>query len=109
PGDIFVCTDIDFSGYCQHIRSTTYKCHNFAPEFRKKVSSIRPEKNQACFLYENDDCFGKSDWIRNPGSGNLRGRRFDNMATSWRCGDDDCQGAQNEGGCHENADGSPKS
>jgi hypothetical protein len=51
---------------------------------------------------------GRADWLRWPGSANMRGRRFDKMVASWRCSDDDCAGAQDVGGCHENADGSPK-
>ena len=59
-------------------------------------------------FFDGDDCQGKADWIRHPGTKNMRGRRFDNKVRSWRCSSDDCTGPQSEGGCHENKDGTPK-
>jgi hypothetical protein len=73
----------------------------------KALTSIRPDKKQMCVFYSDVNCNGDTDWIRWPGSANMRGRRFDNKAASWNCQDDDCnEGAP--GGCTKNADGSLK-
>ncbi|KAF1916799.1 hypothetical protein BDU57DRAFT_418557, partial [Ampelomyces quisqualis] len=108
PGDLYVCTDINFSGTCSYFHALTYNCYNFDAPFRRQISSIRPDKNQVCIFYENEDCGGSDDWVRWPGSANMRGRRFDNRAASWRCSDDNCDGVQKKGGCTKNEDGSLK-
>lgn len=51
---------------------------------------------------------GKAEWLRWPGSGNLRGRGWDNRIVSWRCSEDKCDGVQQPGGCTKNKDGSLK-
>jgi hypothetical protein len=108
PGDIFVCTDSDFKGVCEYMHSVTYVCNNFGDKYAGLLSSIRPDKGQLCLFYDKKDCFGDADWIRWPGSSNMRGRRFDDRAQSWKCSDDNCDGTQGPGGCHENPDGTPK-
>ncbi|KAH7398928.1 hypothetical protein DE146DRAFT_782733 [Phaeosphaeria sp. MPI-PUGE-AT-0046c] len=109
PGDLYVCTDSQFGGECEYFHALTYNCYNLAPKFRHALTSIRPDKNQMCQFYAEDNCVGDSDWMRWPGSGNMRGRRFDNRVASWTCSDDNCDGVQGPGGCTKNADGSLKS
>lgn len=108
PGDLYVCTDTQFGGDCEYFHALTYNCYNLADKFKHKLTSIRPDKNQMCQFYDSDNCVGDSDWIRWPGSGNMRGRRFDNRAASWTCSDDSCDGVQGPGGCTKNADGTLK-
>jgi hypothetical protein len=107
PGDLYVCTDANWGGSCQYIHALTHNCYNFVDPLLKSLTSIRPDKNQMCVFYSGVDCVGDTDWIRWPGSGNMRGRRFDNKVASWNCQDDDCnEGAP--GGCTKNADGTLK-
>ncbi|KAH7392749.1 hypothetical protein BKA66DRAFT_21375 [Pyrenochaeta sp. MPI-SDFR-AT-0127] len=108
PGDIFVCTDTAFRGTCEYFHNVTYQCHNLPANLQKQLSSIRPDKGQLCIFYDDQDCFGAAHWMRWPGSGNMRGRRFDNKVVSWRCTEDGCDGVQGPGGCSENPDGSPR-
>jgi hypothetical protein len=108
PGDIFVCTDADFTGTCEYFHNLTYECYNLDDRFRRQLTSIRPDKNQLCLFFDEDNCAGNADWIRWPGSGNMRGRRFDNRAASWKCSDDDCDGVQGPGGCTKTPDGKLK-
>lgn len=53
--------------------------------YRKQVSSVSMEEGQTCLVFDMPDCYGSDDWLRSPGSQNLRGRRFDNRIVSWRC------------------------
>jgi hypothetical protein len=108
PGDLYVCTDTQFTGDCSYFHAVTYQCYNLLPQYRKKLSSIRPDKNQLCIFFAEDNCNGAVDWMRWPGSGNMRGRRFDNEAASWQCTEDKCDGVHGPGGCSENPDGTPK-
>ncbi|KAF2036281.1 hypothetical protein EK21DRAFT_106384 [Setomelanomma holmii] len=89
PGAITVCTSANFDtlsgGLCQDIKQTLGQCHNFGSVLRKKLTSIRPDQGQICYSYDEDEWFGGADWLVWPGSGNMRGRRFDKMAASWMC------------------------
>jgi hypothetical protein len=108
PGDVYFCTDANFGGNCQYLHDLTYQCHNLPAELNKQVTSLRPDKGQLCMFYEGTECGGRADWIRWPGTTNMRGRRFDNSVSSWQCSEDKCDGVQAPGGCTKNADGSLK-
>ncbi|KAF2830095.1 hypothetical protein CC86DRAFT_436180 [Ophiobolus disseminans] len=112
PGDVWMCNNINFDhehGKCVYFREVTNKCFNLPSDMAGQISSIRPDKGQLCRFFENTDCGGKADWIRWPGTKNMRGRRFDNRVRSWNCASDDCNGGDlKPGGCHEHGDGTPK-
>ncbi|KAE8868072.1 hypothetical protein PTNB29_01983 [Pyrenophora teres f. teres] len=112
PGDLYVCSDAFWGGDCRYIHSTTYKCHNMPPGLVTKISSIQPDTNQYCNLYADWNC-RETDKpvIYRQTSENISDLAFyglDKAVLSWKCWDDDCTGVQTEGGCHENANGTPK-
>jgi len=101
-----MCNDSNFGGKCVYF-TTTYPriCYPLPADMAGKISSIRPDKNQVCRFYEGENCGGQADWLRHPGTKNMRGRRFDNKVKSFKC-DDDCdeQNVQ-EGGCYMDGKG----
>ena len=112
PGDLYVCTDPGFSGTCTYIHSTTYKCHNMPPHLVTYISAIRPDRGQRCSFFTKWGCEQlDAPWmnaLRWPGASDLSLFGLDDAVLSWECWEDDCEGVQREGGCYENADGTPK-
>ncbi|EDU48645.1 hypothetical protein A1F97_07782 [Pyrenophora tritici-repentis] len=112
PGDLYLCPDAFFAGDCQYIHSTTFKCHNMPPELVRKTSSIQPDANQSCNLYSDWNCQETNKPViynqRSESISNLAFYGLDKAILSWKCWDDDGTGVQTEGGCHENANGTPK-
>jgi hypothetical protein len=60
-------------------------CHEFKDDYFGSISAFRPDKGQVCYLYTESKCGGDFDSLVFPGSSNMRGRRFDNRAKSWKC------------------------
>ncbi|KAI8934634.1 hypothetical protein NX059_008327 [Plenodomus lindquistii] len=106
-GDIYVCQSKDFGGVCRLLKSVVNKCENLPYDLTGTLTSIKPYKNQMCRFFSQDNCYGDSDWMRWPGSKNMRGRRFDNKARSWQCTEDNCNSGA-DGGCSESGNGKPK-
>ncbi|KAF2848884.1 hypothetical protein T440DRAFT_509254 [Plenodomus tracheiphilus IPT5] len=89
PGKIYICDSKNFAGTCKVFTSALNKCTNLPHDFQNVATSIKPDKGQTCRFYDREDCFGTGEWIRWPGSGNMRGRRWDNRARSWVCDGDE--------------------
>ena len=50
-GDIFICTDANWSGDCTTYGFFSGVCSNFPPEFQDDISSVGPNPGWSCNLY----------------------------------------------------------
>ncbi|KAJ4988731.1 hypothetical protein SVAN01_05708 [Stagonosporopsis vannaccii] len=102
PGAILLCTSTTYSSWtgdvpdatCDLVHAELNQCRNVSALFRKKVTAVRPDKGQLCLLFDEEDCFGKAEWVKWPGVRNLRGRLGDGgswagRVVSFRCSAED--------------------
>ncbi|RAR02972.1 hypothetical protein DDE82_005528 [Stemphylium lycopersici] len=87
-------------------------CHNIPPDWALAIVAIRPDPGQRCNFYTKWECEQTgASWmsnVRSPGFNDLRTVGLDHQILSWECWEDECDGVQDEGGCWENPDGTPK-
>ncbi|MDI1489081.1 MAG: hypothetical protein OHK93_008359 [Ramalina farinacea] len=48
---VYLCDDINFSGYCVHIVAPLYKCVPLGGDLNDQVSSVGPDKGPYCFFF----------------------------------------------------------
>ncbi|KAF2749247.1 hypothetical protein M011DRAFT_525151 [Sporormia fimetaria CBS 119925] len=84
-GGHYACSESNFTGHCQYYVAKFGECHNYEHAQWKRWTSLSPNEGIYCWFFNNGDCFGKHLELKHPGTRNLRGLRFDNMAVSWKC------------------------
>ena len=80
------------------------------------AARIKPVAGQNCVFYDEWDCGGngvgkdeKELYVGKNGVADLGASELgSNPMLSWYCSNDDCDGVQKEGECHENVFGMPK-
>ncbi|KAF2017087.1 hypothetical protein BU24DRAFT_407160 [Aaosphaeria arxii CBS 175.79] len=84
-GEHYACNDSLYGGPCETFATRLGVCANYPPGFSDKITSIKISKGQFCNFYDKLDCYGTALRVDHPGTANLRGKRFDNRARSWKC------------------------
>lgn len=84
-----VCRDSSYEK-CREVPGAPWKmCKNYLGDMSQQVSSFKfPEgtlSSTYCELYSVEDCFGDMLTVHPPGVSNLRKKRFDNKAKSFKC------------------------
>ncbi|KAJ7149278.1 hypothetical protein C8R43DRAFT_505956 [Mycena crocata] len=91
PGNLYLCTDIGFTGYCVLITgASSGHCVNLGPDLNDLVTSFGPDSGQSCSFFLNARCAaGKAadvvQNIRSPGISDLSQIGFDNTGSSYAC------------------------
>ncbi|CAE6410480.1 unnamed protein product [Rhizoctonia solani] len=87
-GNVFFCTEKDFTGVCARTPPTDDGCKGLDDTFNKNLSSFRiePEGAFVCVLWSEADCQGSNvgAWIRAPVA-DLSTISFENTASSYQC------------------------
>ncbi|KAJ7860166.1 hypothetical protein B0H13DRAFT_2672134 [Mycena leptocephala] len=90
-GNVYLCNDPNFSGYCVLITgATSGGCVALGSDLDKQVSSIGPDPDQSCYFFRNRFCGAgsKTDVIqkfRSPGFTDLSLIGWDNAGSSFSC------------------------
>ncbi|KAJ7799877.1 hypothetical protein B0H14DRAFT_3491177 [Mycena olivaceomarginata] len=98
-GNVYMCTAAYWQEYCVYITDAgPGECVNLAGDLNNLVSSIGPDPNQECYLYDEFDCnnlgqrlapvrapgyadLSQSIWLGGEGSGIL----FNDKMSSYQC------------------------
>ncbi|CAE6376229.1 unnamed protein product [Rhizoctonia solani] len=87
-GNVFFCTEKDFTGVCARTPPTDNGCKGLDDVFNKNISSFRiePEGTFVCLLWSDANCQGSNPggWIRAPVA-DLSTINFENTASSYQC------------------------
>ncbi|KAJ7702033.1 hypothetical protein B0H14DRAFT_3883871 [Mycena olivaceomarginata] len=90
-GNVFLCNDPNFTGYCVLITgATSGGCVELGPDLDKQVSSIGPDAGQSCYFFRNHFCDAGSEVdviqkFRTPGFTDLSLFGWDNAGSSYSC------------------------
>ncbi|MCJ1314121.1 hypothetical protein MMC25_007801 [Agyrium rufum] len=49
---VYLCTDVNYAGYCVHIVAPLYECIPLAGDLNNLVSSLGPDGSAYCLFYE---------------------------------------------------------
>ncbi|KAF8189016.1 hypothetical protein BJ912DRAFT_926199 [Pholiota molesta] len=56
-GNLFVCTDIDFTGDCANFAFNVDECINFSSPFQDSISSFGPDAGFSCTTYTTGETY----------------------------------------------------
>ncbi|KAJ6495517.1 hypothetical protein DFH09DRAFT_1205636 [Mycena vulgaris] len=85
-GNVFVCTNADFTGSCTTLHGSSGQCVNVPLVFNDNISAVGPDSGQDCFFFTDANCGGSQlGPIRSPGNSNLGGSSFNDAISSFHC------------------------
>ncbi|KAJ6582100.1 hypothetical protein B0H19DRAFT_1370243 [Mycena capillaripes] len=96
-GNVYFCTAANWQLYCVYITDAgPDECVNLGPDLNDQVSSVGPDPNQYCTLFDGSNCdFITSQlYVRSPGYADLSqsiyngeggGLIFNDRASSYKC------------------------
>ncbi|KAL8672883.1 MAG: hypothetical protein Q9224_007548 [Gallowayella concinna] len=83
---LYVCIDKGFSDRCRNLESGTNGCYDLGNGFNNAISSLGPDTETTCTIYDNGGCSGASvGGIVSPGINDLTDYGFNDRASSYRC------------------------